>query len=93
MSGFEFISNIKLISPKMKVLLMSAFEVSDDSEFDLLMRNGLIDGFIQKQELYALVDSHSQCGDLPFACQDTTRTNSSWVDVILLNKRSYTQIL
>lgn len=61
MNGFGFIGNIKLISPQIKVLLMSAFEVDGDSEFDMQMKNGLIDGFIQKpvtlRELYGLIDS------------------------------------
>jgi hypothetical protein len=42
-------------------LLMSAFEVDGDSEFYMQMKNGLIDGFIQKpvmlRELYGLIDS------------------------------------
>ena len=33
MSGFQFIQNIKLIRPKINVLLMSAFDVIGDSEF------------------------------------------------------------
>lgn len=56
--GFGFIGNIQLISPQIKILLMSAFEVDGDSEFDTQMKNGLIDGFIQKpvtlRELYGL---------------------------------------
>jgi CheY-like chemotaxis protein len=34
-NGFEFITNIRQSSPKIKILLMTAFDVNGDSEFDL----------------------------------------------------------
>jgi len=62
MDGFEFLKDIKLINPKTKVLLMSAFDTSGDTEFARYKENNAIDGFIQKpmsiQKLYSLVNSH-----------------------------------
>jgi DNA-binding NtrC family response regulator len=56
MSGFEFLHNIKLMKPKINVLLMS------DSEFTKYSKNYVIDGFIQKpiaiKTLYNIVDSY-----------------------------------
>ena len=48
MSGFEFLHNIKLMKPKINVLLMSAFDMKGDSEFTKYSKNYVIDGFIQK---------------------------------------------
>jgi DNA-binding NtrC family response regulator len=48
MSGFEFVQNIKLIRPKINVLLMSAFDVIGDSEFSIHSSEYEIDGFLQK---------------------------------------------
>ena len=48
MSGFQFIQNIKLIRPKINVLLMSAFDVIGDSEFFTQSSEYEIDGFLQK---------------------------------------------
>ena len=48
MSGFQFIQNIKLIRPKINVLLMSAFDVIGDSEFSIHSSEYEIDGFLQK---------------------------------------------
>jgi DNA-binding NtrC family response regulator len=47
MDGFEFLKNIKIINPKTKVLLMSAFDMSGDTEFASYKENSGIDGFIQ----------------------------------------------
>jgi len=46
MSGFEFVTKIREISHDIKVLLMSAFEISE-SDLDFLP-SLKIDGFIQK---------------------------------------------
>jgi DNA-binding NtrC family response regulator len=48
MSGFEFLHNIKLIKPKINVVLMSAFDMTGDVEFTNYSKNYVIDGFIQK---------------------------------------------
>ena len=48
MSGFQFIQNIKLIRPKINVLLMSAFDVIGDSQFSTQSSKYEINGFIQK---------------------------------------------
>jgi len=48
MSGFQFIQNIKLIRPKINVLLMSAFDVIGDSEFSTYSSKYEINGFLQK---------------------------------------------
>ena len=59
MPGFEFITKVKQIKPTVKVLLMSAFEVSDMEFSRSLPSNIKVDGFIQKpvssQELVKLV--------------------------------------
>ena len=62
MSGFEFLHNIKLMKPKINVLLMSDFDMKSDSEFTKYSKNYVIDGFIQKpiaiKTLYNIVDSY-----------------------------------
>jgi two-component system, cell cycle response regulator CpdR len=67
MDGFELSKNIKLIDPKTKVLLMTAFNVEDDTRFAGEKENNIIDDFIQKpitiKKLYTLVNLHLQ-GDI-----------------------------
>ena len=48
MPEFEFIRKVKQIQPHVKVLLMSAFEISDMEFSKPLPTNIKIDGFIQK---------------------------------------------
>jgi DNA-binding response OmpR family regulator len=48
MPGFEFIRRVREMEPNVKILLMSAFEVSD-SEFSRALPAAIkIDGFVQK---------------------------------------------
>jgi DNA-binding NtrC family response regulator len=62
MSGFQFIQNIKLIRPKINVLLMSAFDVVGDSEFSTHSNKYEIDGFLQKpisiKKLNSIIQSY-----------------------------------
>ena len=62
MSGFQFIQNIKLIRPKINVLLMSAFDVIGDSEFSTHSSKYEIDGFLQKpisiKKLNSIINSY-----------------------------------
>ena len=62
MSGFEFLHNIKLIKPKIIVLMMSAFDMAADDEFTNYSKNYVIDGFIQKpitmKDLDSIVKSY-----------------------------------
>ena len=62
MSGFQFIQNIKLIKPKINVLLMSAFDVIGDSEFSTQSSEYEIDGFLQKpisiKKLNSIINSY-----------------------------------
>jgi two-component SAPR family response regulator len=47
MNGFEFVREAREINPKVKILLMTAFEI-DDKEFARVLPNPKIDGLIQK---------------------------------------------
>jgi two-component SAPR family response regulator len=47
MNGFEFVREARKINPKVKILLMTAFEVYD-KEFARVLPNPTIDGLIQK---------------------------------------------
>jgi CheY-like chemotaxis protein len=47
MNGFEFIREAKKINPKVKILLMTAFEI-DDKEFARVLPKPKIDGLIRK---------------------------------------------
>ena len=62
MSGFQFIQNIKIIRPKINVLLMSAFDVIGDSEFSTHSSEYEIDGFLQKpisiKKLNSIINSY-----------------------------------
>ena len=61
MSGFEFLHNIKLVKPKIIVVLMSAFDMTGDVEFTNYSKDYAIDGFIQKpitmKDLHKIVNS------------------------------------
>lgn len=61
MDGLELLRNIKLLNPKTRALLLTAFDVSGDTEFADLQDKGVINGLIQKpvtiKKLYELVDS------------------------------------
>lgn len=62
MNGFEFIKNIRRIKSEIKVVLMSAFEVYDDSEFTTDFKSNNIDSYIQKpfslEQLNGIVKTH-----------------------------------
>ena len=47
MNGFEFVTEAKKINPKVKILLMTAFEI-DDKEFARVLPKPKIDGLIRK---------------------------------------------
>jgi CheY-like chemotaxis protein len=47
MNGFEFVREARKINPKVKVLLMTAFEI-DDKEFARVLPKPKIDGLIHK---------------------------------------------
>jgi two-component SAPR family response regulator len=47
MNGFEFVSEAKKINPKVKILLMTAFEI-DDKEFARVLPKPKRDGLIRK---------------------------------------------
>jgi two-component SAPR family response regulator len=47
MNGFEFVKKVKEINSAVKIFLMSAFEIRD-IEFDKVLPNPHLDGFIQK---------------------------------------------
>ena len=48
MNGFEFIMNIRHSRPEIRIVIMTAFNVNDDSEFAMHFEAQKIDGFIQK---------------------------------------------
>jgi CheY-like chemotaxis protein len=47
MNGFEFVREVRKINPKVKILLMTAFEI-DDKEFARVLPKPKIDGLIRK---------------------------------------------
>jgi CheY-like chemotaxis protein len=47
MNGFEFVRKARKINPKVKILLMTAFEI-DDKEFASVLPKPKIDGLIRK---------------------------------------------
>jgi CheY-like chemotaxis protein len=47
MNGFEFVRKARKINPKVKILLMTAFEI-DDKEFARVLPKPKIDGLIRK---------------------------------------------
>jgi len=47
MNGFEFVREARKIDPKVKILLMTAFEI-DDKEFARVLPKPKIDGLIRK---------------------------------------------
>ena len=61
MNGFEFVRKVREISPAVKVLLMSAFEINS-TELSIGLGGAKIEGFIQKpislRELNIVVQKH-----------------------------------
>ena len=61
MNGFEFVRQVKKMNPKIKVLLMTAFE-TNEMEFTRLLPKPKIDGFIQKpisiRKLNGIIDKY-----------------------------------
>jgi CheY-like chemotaxis protein len=47
MNGFEFVGKARKLNPKVKILLMTAFEINDN-EFSRVLPKPKIDGLIQK---------------------------------------------
>jgi DNA-binding NtrC family response regulator len=62
MNGYEFIKHVKNINPKVKAVLMSAFEIND-KEFHNLLPDIKVDAFLQKpfriQQLKDTIDKIS----------------------------------
>jgi DNA-binding NtrC family response regulator len=48
MNGYEFVTQVKKINPKVKIILMSAFEIHH-KEFHNVLPDIKIDGFLQKR--------------------------------------------
>jgi len=61
MNGFEFIKQVKKMNPKIKVLLMTAFEINE-MEFTKILPKPKVDGFIQKpisiRKLNGIIDKY-----------------------------------
>lgn len=61
MNGFEFVRQVKKMNPKIKVLLMTAFEIND-IEFTRILPKPKIDGLIQKpisiRKLNGIIDKY-----------------------------------
>jgi DNA-binding NtrC family response regulator len=61
MNGFEFIKQLKKMNPKIKVLLMTAFEINE-MEFTKILPKPKVDGFIQKpisiRKLNGIIDKY-----------------------------------
>ena len=61
MNGFEFVNKARKINPKVKIILMTAFEIND-KDFVRVLPKPKIDGFIQKpismKKLNSIVNSH-----------------------------------
>jgi YesN/AraC family two-component response regulator len=51
MNGFQFVSEARKINPKVKILLMTTFEI-DDKEFARVLPKPKIDGLIRKPTSY-----------------------------------------
>jgi two-component SAPR family response regulator len=47
MNGYEFVKHVKNIDSKVKVMLMSAFEIQDKG-FHNMQQNTKVDSFLQK---------------------------------------------
>lgn len=62
MDGFEFAKNVRNIDQKVKILLMSAFEIMDFSEISSVLPFPKIHGFIQKpisiRKLESVIEEH-----------------------------------
>ena len=61
MNGFEFVKHVKKMNPKIKVLLMTAFDINE-MEFSRVLPKPKIDGFIQKpismRKLNGIIDKY-----------------------------------
>ena len=48
MNGFDFAKSVRQIKSDIKVLIMTAFSIEDDSDFTTMLESQNIVGFIQK---------------------------------------------
>ena len=48
MNGFDFAKSVRQLKSDIKVLIMTAFSIEDDSDFTTMLESQNIDGFIQK---------------------------------------------
>jgi DNA-binding response OmpR family regulator len=48
MNGFDFAKSVRQIKSDIKVLIMTAYSIEDDSDFTTMLESQNIDGFIQK---------------------------------------------
>ena len=48
MNGFDFAKSVRQIKSDIKVLIMTAFSIEDDSDFTSMLESQNIDGSIQK---------------------------------------------
>jgi two-component system, cell cycle response regulator CpdR len=48
MNGFDFAKSVRQIKSDIKVLIMTAFSIEDNSDFTTMLESQNIDGFIQK---------------------------------------------
>jgi DNA-binding NtrC family response regulator len=48
LNGLDLLSKIKMINPKVRTILVSAYEVKEDKVFQKYMKDGTIDLFIEK---------------------------------------------
>jgi CheY-like chemotaxis protein len=55
MNGYEFIRNVKENNPKVKVILMTAFEI-DDKEFHNVLSDIKLDAFLQENQSLRVIN-------------------------------------
>ena len=48
LNGLELLKKVKKLNPKVRTILISAYEVENEPTFHLFMKDGIIDKFTQK---------------------------------------------
>jgi DNA-binding NtrC family response regulator len=67
MNGLQLLKNIRKLNPKVRTILISAYEVENEPLFQRFMKEGIIDKFIQKP-----MTMNYLCNEVKNQLQDST---------------------
>ena len=49
MTGLELVKKVKELNPNIRTMLLSTFDMQDNTDFQKYLKDGIIDSFLEKQ--------------------------------------------